>query len=98
MNRFSVTPGREADFEEAFKDRRRLIDGMEGFIELDVMRPNENEDVFISMARWQSIEAFKNWTNSEQFKQAHGKRHPGMFTGHPKLEIFEVFDSTRKDA
>ncbi|MCA8947607.1 MAG: antibiotic biosynthesis monooxygenase, partial [Planctomycetes bacterium] len=32
MNRFKVSPGREADFEEAFKGRAKLIDTMEGFV------------------------------------------------------------------
>ncbi|MCF6228451.1 MAG: antibiotic biosynthesis monooxygenase [Planctomycetes bacterium] len=95
MNRFSVTPGREADFEEAFKGRAKLIDKMPGFIALDVMRPTGEEGVFVSMARWESVEAFEGWTNSDQFKEAHKKRHTGMFTGHPKLEIFEVFDSAK---
>lgn len=97
MNRFSVTDGRETDFEEAFKGRARMIDGMPGFISLDVMRPTGDEGVFVSMARWDSLEAFEGWTSSDEFKEAHKNRHPGMFTGHPKLEIFEVFDSTQPE-
>lgn len=94
MNRFKVTPGREADFIEAFKGRARMIDDMPGFLGLDVMKPGGDEGVFISMARWRSTEDFENWTNSDAFKKAHGRRHPGMFEGHPRLEIYEVFDST----
>jgi heme-degrading monooxygenase HmoA len=97
MNRFKVTPGREKDFEEAFKGRSGLIDNMPGFLGLDVMRPAGDEGVFISMARWRSREDFENWTQSEEFKQAHSKRRPGMFQGHPQLEIFEVFDSTTEE-
>lgn len=96
MNRFSVTPGREADFEEAFKGRAKLIDQMPGFMGLDMLRPAGKEDVFISMARWRSMADFEAWTSSDAFKQAHSRRHPGMFTGHPQLEIYEVFDSTQE--
>ncbi|MCC6464280.1 MAG: antibiotic biosynthesis monooxygenase [Planctomycetes bacterium] len=94
MNRFRVTPGREVDFEEAFKGRARLIDGMPGFLGLDVLRPSEPGGVFISMARWAGMAEFKAWTESEQFRQGHGRRHPGMFVGPPQLEIYEVVDST----
>lgn len=94
MNRFNVTPGREDDFEEAFRNRAGLIDGMPGFMGLDMLRPASPGGVFISMSRWASMEAFEGWTKSEAFRRAHGKRHEGMFQGHPVLEIFEVFDST----
>jgi heme oxygenase (mycobilin-producing) len=94
MNRFSVTPGREQDFEQAFRDRAKLIDQMPGFLGLDMLRPASPGGVFISMTRWARMEDFEGWTKSEAFRKAHGKRHEGMFTGHPVLEIFEVFDST----
>ncbi|MCG3182469.1 MAG: Heme-degrading monooxygenase HmoB [Planctomycetes bacterium] len=94
MNRFRVTPGREADFEEAFKGRARLVDQMPGFMAQDMLRPAGEEGVFISMTRWRSREDFEAWTRSEQFRQGHGKRHPGMFQGPPQLEMYEVFDST----
>ncbi|MCB9894602.1 MAG: antibiotic biosynthesis monooxygenase [Planctomycetes bacterium] len=102
MNRFTVTPGREKDFEEAFKGRAKLVETLPGFMGFDVLRPThstgsgqaEEGGVFISMTRWASMADFENWTQSEAFKQGHSRRHPGMFAGHPQLEIFEVFDST----
>lgn len=93
MNRFTVTPGREADFIESFKGRARLVDSMPGFLGQDMLKP-AGEGVFISMTRWRSQADFENWTSSEAFKQGHTRRHPGMFAGHPQLEMYEVFDST----
>ena len=97
-NRFKVTPGREDDFVEAFKGREGLIDGMPGFLGLDVLRPLGDEGVFISMARWRSQADFEAWTRSDQFKQSHqglrGGRHEGLFAAHPVLETFEVFETT----
>jgi len=89
MNRFSVTPGREADFEAAFRDRKRLVDGMPGFVAFDLLRP-DGDGVFISLTRWASKADFEAWTRSDAFKQGHGRRHEGMFTGHPQLEMYEV--------
>ena len=96
MNRFTVTPGRELDFEEAFKGRAKLVETLPGFMGFDVMRPTDADGVFISMTRWRSMQDFENWTNSEAFKQGHARKHTGMFAGHPELEIFEVFDSTQE--
>ena len=94
MNRFQVTTGREHDFEEAFKNRAGLIDGLPGFLGLDMLRPSTPGGVFVSMSRWASMADFEAWTQSDAFRDAHRKRHEGMFQGHPVLEIFEVFDST----
>ena len=94
MNRFTVTTGREKDFEEAFKARAGLIDSAPGFLGLDMLRPCSPGGVFVSMSRWASMADFEAWTKSEAFQKAHGKRHEGMFQGHPQLEVFEVFDST----
>jgi heme-degrading monooxygenase HmoA len=96
MNRFNVTPGREKDFEEAFKGRAKLVETLPGFMAFDVLRPTTEDGVFISMTRWASMKAFEDWTNSDAFKQGHSRKHPGMFGGHPKLEIYEVFDSTQE--
>lgn len=93
MNRFTVTPGREADFMEAFTGRARLVDTMPGFLGQDMLKPAD-DGVFISMTRWSSKLDFENWTQSEAFRQGHARRHPGMFAGHPQLEMYEVFDST----
>lgn len=95
MNCFNVTPGREQDFVEAFKGRAGAVDGVPGFLGLDVLKP-VGEGRFISMGRWASREAFEAWTRSDAFKQGHARRHPGLFTGHPQLEIYEVFETTFK--
>jgi heme-degrading monooxygenase HmoA len=91
MNRFQVAPGREADFEQAFRERRRLVDGMPGFVAFDLLRP-DGDGVFISMTRWESKADFEAWTQSEAFRNAHGRRHEGMFLAHPQLELFEVVE------
>jgi len=95
MNRFNVTPGREKDFEEAFTGRAKAIDGVPGFLGLDVLRP-VGAGPFVSLTRWRSEADFVAWTKSDAFKQGHAKRHPGVFQGPPVLEQFEVFETTHK--
>lgn len=92
MNRFRVAPGREKDFEEVFRGRARLVETMPGFVSLEVLRPLQEQGVFVSMAHWETREAFEAWTKSEQFAEGHKNRHPGMFQGPPQFEMYEVFE------
>ncbi len=51
------------------------------------------------MTFWESDEHFKAWTESAAFKEGHarsGRLPPEAFAGHPKLETFEVIQSTTK--
>ncbi|HIV74982.1 MAG TPA: heme oxygenase [Candidatus Pseudogracilibacillus intestinigallinarum] len=74
-------------------DKEGKIESMEGFLGLEVLNTEKLDDydeVTIS-TRWESDEAFKNWTASDAFKEAH--QHKG---GKPdyilenKISYYEV--------
>ena len=90
MNRIPVARGREQDFEKTFAERDRVVDRMPGFIDMQVLRPCEG-NTYIVLTRWKSIEAFKDWTQSEAFISAHRKQTPGLAENRPTLEVYEVF-------
>jgi heme-degrading monooxygenase HmoA len=90
MNRIAVAAGREPDFEKTFAERDRAVDGMPGFIDMQVLRPAEG-NTYVVLTRWKSREAFQEWTQSEAFISAHRKQSPGLAEGRPTLEIYEVF-------
>jgi heme-degrading monooxygenase HmoA len=92
MNRIPVAEGREQDFEQTFIGRDRAVDKMQGFIDMQVLRPIEGR-TYVVLTRWQSHEAFKAWTSSEAFVAAHRKQTPGLAEGRPALEVYEVFTS-----
>lgn len=98
-NRIPVNHEHGAAFEERFKDRSGLVDGMDGFIAFQMLRPSNPEDPYIVMTFWESHDHYTRWVNSEEFKQGHaqsGTLPPETFLGHPKLEIFEVIQNTAK--
>jgi heme-degrading monooxygenase HmoA len=98
-NRIPVNPEHAAAFEERFADRASLVDGMPGFISFQLLRPLKEGDPYIVMTFWESQEAFHNWTQSAEFKEGHarsGRLPPEVFTGHPKLEMHEVIQSTAR--
>ena len=89
MNRITVAEGREEDFETTAASRDRAVDQMHGFIDMHVLRPAEGR-TYVVMTRWVSREAFEQWTQSEAFLAAHRKQSPGLASGRPTLEIYEV--------
>ena len=92
MNRFKVLSGSEAAFEEVWRNRRSRLDEMPGFVSFNLMRGPEGDDhtLFASHTIWESEEAFRAWTTSEQFRESHrgaGANKP-LYIGHPEFEGF----------
>lgn len=93
-NRIFVRPEYAQAFEERFLQRPRLVDGMPGFIENHVLRPTKEGEPFVVLTFWESLEAFRAWTSSENFKEGHkgGSTLPKEAFSAPNIvEIHEVF-------
>ena len=96
-NRIPVNPEYAAEFEARFADRSKLVDGMNGFISFQLLRPSKDGDPYIVMTFWETQDDFKAWTQPDEFKEGHarsGSLPPEAFLGHPKIEIHEVIQST----
>ncbi len=96
MNRFKVSIGSEADFEDVWRNRDSSLSQVPGFVEFRLLRgkTNAEEDytLFSSHTLWQSEDDFVNWTKSENFRAAHrsaGERK-AMYKGPPVFEGFNV--------
>lgn len=98
-NRIPVNPEHAEAFEARFADRAQMVDGMPGFVAFNLLRPKNEGDPYVVMTFWEAEENFKAWTRSEAFKEGHarsGTLPPDAFLGHPKLETFDVIQSTAK--
>jgi heme-degrading monooxygenase HmoA len=97
-NRISVTPAYAEQFEERFRTRARLVDGMPGFIANRVLRPTKAGDPYVVLTFWDSVAHFEAWTKSDAFVRGHarsGSLPREAFQGPSTLEVHEVFlDST----
>lgn len=92
-NRIYVNPEYHDIFEQRFRDRAGLVDGMPGFIANHVLRPTRDGDPFVVLTFWESHEAFEAWTTSDAFRQGHarsGTLPKDAFSGPNVLEIHEV--------
>ena len=94
MNRFRISPGREADFEALWRSRESFLKDVPGFEKFHLLRgPSDVErTLYVSHSTWDSKGDFDAWTSSEAFRKGHaGARSPaGVLLGHPELEAFEV--------
>lgn len=96
MNRFIINEGREADFENVWRNRDSTLKEMPGFREFHLLKGPVDEDanttLYASHTVWESKDDFIGWTKSQNFRDAHKNAgtSTGVFAGHPVFEGFEA--------
>ena len=89
MNRFTVVPGKELDFETVWKTRETFLSGVPGFKEFHLLRGEAG--IYISHSTWESREVFIQWTESEAFQKAHAQGgSKGLLQGPPQFSGYDV--------
>lgn len=92
MNRFTVPLENAEEFEALWLGRDSHLRDMPGFVEFHMLRgpQNDGKRLYASHTIWQSEEAFRAWTTSEQFRKAHARAGDTrtLYDGAP---IFEGF-------
>lgn len=71
INYITCRPDYRGRFEELFGTRAGAIDRMPGFIEMQVLKPNEEDDSYLIVSHWETEDAFKTWTTSPEFIEGH---------------------------
>ncbi|PYE85853.1 antibiotic biosynthesis monooxygenase family protein [Pseudoroseicyclus aestuarii] len=94
MNRFKVKLAEEATFEEIWLSRDSVLKEVPGFVSFHLLKGQEvdgSHRLYASHTVWESEQAFRDWTTSEQFRRAHAGARPSrdIYLGPPELEIFE---------
>ena len=96
MNRFRVTLGQEAKFEDVWRQRDSQLETVPGFVEFHMLRGPVSEDhtLYASHTVWADHASFEAWTKSQAFRDAHRNAgdNAGLYLGHPNFEGFEVVD------
>ena len=100
-NRIFVRSEYAEAFENKFRQRARLVDGMPGFVSNQVLRPVNEEDPYVVFTLWASRKGFDNWVASDEFRKGHaqsGSLPEEAYAKSNELELHEVFlDSSRPD-
>lgn len=71
VNYIDCKPEYRQRFEELFATRAKQIDTMPGFVDMQVLRPSNEENSYLIVSYWENKDAFKNWTKSETFLKGH---------------------------
>lgn len=94
MNRFKVNEGKEAAFEEMWRNRESLLDQVPGFVAFSLLKnwiPDGGVTEYISHSTWNSRQDFENWSNSEAFTRGHAQGSvAGILAGHPEVSLYET--------
>ncbi len=89
MNNFKVVAGREADFENQWKNRESYLQEVPGFVEFALLKGDAAGE-YVSHSVWQSRAAFDAWTKSESFVKGHRQGSlSGVLETHPFVKLFE---------
>jgi heme-degrading monooxygenase HmoA len=96
MNRFRIVPGSEPAFEDVWRARRTRLDEMEGFVAFHLLRgPSTAEHtLYCSHSVWRDEAAFRAWTTSPQFREAHKDAGAtrDLYLGPPDFEGFTAVE------
>jgi heme-degrading monooxygenase HmoA len=90
MNRFQVNPDRAEEFERGWRERDSHLRELPGFRSFALLR-GDIAGEYISHTTWDSRDAFRAWTQSEHFRQAHAQGPAaGVVIGHPQASFYEA--------
>lgn len=78
ISRFRVRNGMEADVARAFRERPHLVDGVPGFVRMDVLSPAEDAAEFWLVTYWTDEESFLVWHRSHEFRDSHARIPKGL--------------------
>ena len=73
MSRLRVEAGRSDELVAAFRRRAHLVDGFEGFVDLQVWRSDRDPGEVLMVSRWASREHFKAYMRSREHRVSHDR-------------------------
>lgn len=100
MNRFQVEEKNETAFEDVWLNRESHLHKLEGFVEFHMLKGALDKDgirLYASHTVWESEEAFKAWTRSSSFRDAHKNagQTKKLHVGHPNFEGFNAIQEIK---
>ena len=88
MSRLRLPVEQAPDLVAAFRRRAHLVDGADGFVDLQVWQSDRDPGELIMVSRWRDRAAFRDYMRSEDHAISH-RRIPPELQGAIKLERLE---------
>ncbi|MDX2170930.1 MAG: antibiotic biosynthesis monooxygenase [Deltaproteobacteria bacterium] len=93
-NRIYVAEQHRDTFERLLETRAGLVDGMPGFLGIQLLRPTKAGEPYLTQTFWSSRDDFESWLRSEAFVKGHARMEDlpkDIFPRHSQVEVHEVF-------
>jgi heme-degrading monooxygenase HmoA len=78
MSRLRVPADRAPSLVRAFRGRVGLVEGAEGFVDLQVWQSDRDEGELVMVSRWRDRAAFTAYMRSEDHKVSHRRIDPEL--------------------
>src|SRR4051794_36930284 len=78
MSRLRVDEARSDELVHAFKQRLRLVDGADGFVDLQVWRSDRSPEEVLMVSRWRDRAAFTAYMRSAEHRISHDRVDPAL--------------------
>jgi heme-degrading monooxygenase HmoA len=78
VSTFRLRTDMAAEVEEAFRARPHLVDGVPGFIRMDVIRSRDDPMEFSLLTYWVDEQSYVVWHHGHEYHEAHRGIPPGL--------------------
>jgi heme-degrading monooxygenase HmoA len=94
VSRLHVDAGRADELIEAFRRRSHLVDGSDGFIDLQVWRSDRDRQEVWMVSRWRERSCFAAYMKSDEHARSHARIAPDLddAISLQRLEHLHTFD------
>lgn len=78
VSRLQIPAVRSAELIAAFRERIGLVESADGFIDLEVLQSDADDEEIVMVSRWRDREAFKAYMKSEAHEKSHARIDPDL--------------------
>jgi heme-degrading monooxygenase HmoA len=78
LSRLRVPADRADELVNAFRGRARLVDGFEGFVDLQVWQSDRDPGELVMVSRWTDRDCFKAYMKSRDHQVSHDRIDPDL--------------------
>jgi heme-degrading monooxygenase HmoA len=78
LSRLRVAPERAPELVAAFRRRAHLVDGFDGFVDLQVWQSDRDPGELVMVSRWRSRAQFRDYMRSDAHRISHRRIDAGL--------------------
>ena len=95
INAITVPAGSGDELAKRFAARAGAVDGQEGFLGFELLKPTDGRDTWLVVTRWRDQASFDAWVSSPSFAHGHAGAdrpapHGGPVSTSSELWSYEV--------